>query len=574
MSEAKSLPEMLRSSCLKWGEKPAMLYNDGGFKPVSYTELLATVHSWASVIRPLGLQRGERVCIQSESCKEWAYFDWACQTLGIVVVPIYPTLPADQTQYIVGDCGARFVISSTPEQAAKTQGFEVEGKPVQVFFLKGKEGSIEDLAAKNTAQIPIDEWNASIDMAQPDDLATIIYTSGTTGPPKGAMLAHRAFTFICEQALQTVRFNQNDTFLSFLPMSHVYERVAGQVLPISCGATIAYAKSLMTLANDMVAVKPTIMLCVPRFLEATRDRIIDSMEKQPPLRRKLFAWALAQGLAKQEGKFAPFAGLLDKLVGARIRERTGGHIRFFVSGGAALPPHVSQFYIAFKLHVLQGYGLTETAAASALNHPENNRPDTVGPPIAGVEISLAADGEILVRGPSRMIGYWNLPKETSEAIDSDGWFHTGDIGVFEGKLLKITDRKKDLLILANGKNVAPQPIENMLRESPFISEAVLFGDNNEYVYGLIIPNWERLRAELHLTLANHELMSNDAAKALIKSEIDKVNKKLADFEKVKKHALLDAEFSIESGELTPSLKVKRKVVREKYATVLSDLARN
>ncbi|HEY3782119.1 MAG TPA: long-chain fatty acid--CoA ligase [Fimbriimonadaceae bacterium] len=568
--EAKSLPAMLRSSCLKWGEKPAMLYNDGGFKPVSYTQLLDTVHSWASVIKTLGLQRGERICIQSESCKEWAFFDWACQTLGIVVVPIYPTLPADQTQYIVQDCGARAVVSSSPEQAAKVEGF----KEVRVLFLKGKEGSLEDLAAKLTAKIPMDEWNASIDQAQPEGLATIIYTSGTTGLPKGAMLAHRAITFICEQALQTVKFDEKDTFLSFLPMSHVYERVAGQALPISCGATIAFTKSLMTLANDMVTIKPTIMLCVPRFLEATRDRIIDGVEKQPPLRRKLFGWALAQGVAKQEGKFAPFAGLLDKLVGAKIRERTGGNIRFFVSGGAALPPHVSKFYIAFKLIVLQGYGLTETTAASCLNEPGNNRPDTVGPPIAGVDVSLAADGEILIKGPSRMMGYWNLPKETAEAIDADGWFHTGDIGVFEGKLLKITDRKKDLLILANGKNVAPQPIENMLRESPFISEAVLFGDSNEYIYGLIIPNWERLRAELKLTSANHDLVSDPAAKALIKSEVDKVNKKLADFEKVKKHALLDAVFSVESGELTPSLKVKRKVVREKFASELSDLARN
>ena len=546
-----------------------MLYSDHGFKPISYSRLFEIVHSYAGVIRSFGLNKGDKIAIQSESCKEWAFVDWASQTLGIVVVPIYPTLPTDQTQYIVSDSGASIVIASSQDQAAK-----VAGMPgVKSIPLKGSDDSVDAMAVKNVGEIPMDVWEASIDGVNLDDIATIIYTSGTTGPPKGAMLPHRAICFVCESALETLPINDQDTFLSFLPMSHVYERVAGQALPISAGGTIAYAKSLMTLANDMLTVKPTVMLCVPRFLEATRDRILDAVKKDTPLKQKLFQMALDQGAKKVDGQFAPLAWLLDILVGQKIRARTGGRIRFFVSGGAALPPHVSRFYRAFGLNVLQGYGLTETTAATCINHPDRNRPDTVGEPLKGLELKIASDGEILIRGPSRMAGYYNLPKETAEAIDSEGWFHSGDIGVFEGAHVKITDRKKDLLILANGKNVAPQPIENKLRESPLITEAVLFGDGSESIYGLIIPNWDRLRGQLSSSATNEELISLDVAKQAIRAEVDKVNKTLADFEKVKRHTLLDAEFTIEGGELTPSLKVKRKVVKEKYSEALEALKR-
>lgn len=566
--EAKNLGDMLRRSCRTYAGKPAMLVPTGSeFKPITYAELWDCTLSCAAALQNLGLKRGDRVALQSENCAEWSVLDWACRVLGIVLVPIYPTLPTDQTQYIVKDSGASLVVSSTPEQAAK-----VAGLGIKTILLKEGSESLTKLAESLGA---LDEGvaNAEIDQTQLGDLTTIIYTSGTTGPPKGAMLDHRAIAFICEQAKFSVPFNSEDLFLSFLPMSHVFERVAGQALPISCGATVAYSKSLLTLGSDMLAVKPTVLLCVPRFLEATMDKILDGVKKQPPLRQKLFHWALGQGKAKLHGGFAPFAGLLDKLVGAKIREKTGGRIRYMVSGGAALPPHVADFYLAFGLNVLQGYGLTETTAATCVNHPDKNKPHTVGPPIEGVEVKIAADGEILVRGPSRMMGYFNLPEATAEAIDAEGWFHTGDIGEWEGKNLKITDRKKDILVLANGKNIAPQPIENKLKESPLIAEVVLFGDGNEYVYGLVIPNFDRLREELGSTAEDAALAASPEAKARIKTEIDQVNRTLADFEKVKRHALLAATFTIESGELTPSMKVRRKVVREKYADALKDLQR-
>lgn len=550
-----------------------LVHRDGEFRPISYSQLWDEACRAASALKRLGLERGDRMCIQSENCVEWAFADWGAQILGVIVVPIYPTLPADQSRHIMRDCGARLILSGKGQEE-KAQG--VDGLEV-VPWNESREnaGWFASTAAGTMQPAPSDsEIDVEIGAASPEDVATIIYTSGTTGVPKGAMLQHRAFTSLMHAIPSSLPVNDRDTFLSFLPMSHVYERVAGQVLPISCGATIAYARSIATLAGDMVAVRPTIMLCVPRFLEATMDRIKDAVAKQSGMKQRLFRWALAQGMKRAHGQFAPLAGLLDGLVGKKIRERTGGRIRFFVSGGAALPPQVSYFYMAFRLKVLQGYGLTETTAASCVNHPDDNRPWTVGPPIPSIEIDIAGDGEILIKGPSRMLGYFNMPEETKAAIDEEGWFHTGDIGEMEDGYLKITDRKKDILVLANGKNVAPQRIENLLKESPLISEAVVFGDGMDYACALIIPNFDSLRQQIDgAPKDDPTLATNEKAISLIKAEIDRMNKSLADFERVKSHVLLARPLTIEAGELTPTLKVKRKVVREKYAKEIEEMKR-
>ncbi|MBI5707131.1 MAG: long-chain fatty acid--CoA ligase [Armatimonadetes bacterium] len=571
--EVNTLGRMLRASCRTWKDKAAQIYpSDGSWKTVTYTELWEKARAYAGALQSLGLKKGDRVAIQSENRIEWSWVDWGCQCLGVVLVPIYPTLPADQAQYIVQNSGAKVVIAGDETQAEKARGLP-EVRVIQLF--EGAE-SMTALAESHASDLEDQELNASIDSVGPQDVATFIYTSGTTGPPKGAMLAQESGPWLLANVVKSLPIDHRDTFLTFLPMSHVFERVAGQWLPISCGATCAYSKGLLTLANDLMAVKPTILLCVPRFLEATRDKILDGTKKAKPLQRRLLAMAMSLGVKKARGGFAPFFPILNAIVGKKIRARVGGNIRFFVSGGAALPPPVAEFYMAFGLHVLQGYGLTETTAASSVNHPDRSKYWTVGEPIAGVEIKLAEDGEILIRGKSVMLGYHSLPKETAEAIDAEGWFHSGDIGEWEGKHLKITDRKKDLLILANGKNVAPQPIENRLKESPWIQEAVLFGDGKEYVFGLIVPNFERLAAkykdEGRAFANNHAMAEDEAVKALLKDEISGINKGLADFEKVKRYALVDASFSVETGELTPSLKVKRKVVKEKFAEVLKDLS--
>lgn len=572
VNQPNSLGALLFQSCERWADRPAvMLHEKGGWQTIPYRDHLGRVRALAAALRSIGLSKGDRLVLLGENSYEWALADWAAQTLGIVTVPIYPTLPADQAQYIARDCGAKVAAIGSQELAHRLAGLE----GLTLVGLKPVEG-LPDLRGDGQT-LPDDEWRASVESIDREDLATIIYTSGTTGPPKGAMLPHRAFTSLCSHIRSTLPVDEHDVFLSFLPLSHVYERFAGHVLPVSVGAAIAHARSIATLASDMEAVRPTIMLCVPRFLESIRGRVMDSMAKQPSLRRKLFEWALSQGIRRSHGKFAPFAGLLDSLVGKKIRARLGGRIKFFVSGGAALPRHVADFYLAFRIDVLQGYGLTETCAASALNHPDRNDPDTVGEPIEGVKIEIAPDGEILIGGDCVMAGYYGLPEATAAAIDDQGWFHTGDIGEWVGGRLKITDRKKDLIILANGKNVAPQNIENRLRESDLIAEAVLFGDGMEYVCALIVPDFERLRRELPEVAAgwrtDADAATSPEVEQRIKAEIDRLNKTLADFERVKKHRLLDRGFSIESGELTPSMKVKRKVVREKYADLIESMRR-
>lgn len=559
-----------RTVQLHGGKVSHMIPSKGGYTSLTYAEVYDQIYEYAKVLWSLGLRRGDRLVIVGDTCFEWALTDWAAQTLGVVTVPIYPTLPADQANYIALDCGAKFAVCEDTKQAQKLPELR------SVCFSKSNEiDGILDVPI--TDELTREQWDDEIGKGSGQDLATIIYTSGTTGNPKGAMLRHESFVSLSDSIERTVPIYHTDVFLSWLPLSHVFERYAGHVLPMYLGATVAYAGSVTTLASDMQKVNPSVVLCVPRFLDSVRARIVDSVRKKGGISEKLFDLALSQGLKKYRGGVAPLAGILDKVVGAKIRARMGDRFRFFVSGGAALPPAVTEFYLAFGICVLQGYGLTETTAASALNMPDTNDPTTVGPLIDGVEGKIAPDGEILLRGKAIMAGYYNLPEETAACIDSEGWFHTGDIGEFKGDKLKITDRKKDLLVLGNGKNVAPQPVENRLKESEYIGEVLLLGDGMDACAALIVPDYERVSAYLATTGQNAESLSAmvemDEVKQLIAAEIKRANAQLADFERVKRHILIGKAFSVEDGELTPSLKVKRKVVKEKYAEQISKLSK-
>ncbi|QYK52458.1 MAG: long-chain fatty acid--CoA ligase [Fimbriimonadaceae bacterium] len=565
VTPSKSLGAQMRSSAARWPERISHMIPQGKeFVSVTFSEFEQQVFESAQALHNLGLRKGDRLAIIGETSFDWALVDWGCQTLGIVSVPIYPTLPADQAQYIADDCGAKLVICSDAKQSEK-----ISRIPVLVW--KEGEGETYKSHAANS-ELTFEKWADICDSVETDALATLIYTSGTTGNPKGVMLSHKNFLSLNINIQNSLPVDENDVFLSWLPVSHVFERYAGHALPVSIGATIAYATSITTLASDMAKVKPTILLAVPRFLESLKSKILDGVAKKKPIEQKLFHLTLSQGLKKFRGEFAPLAGILDKVVASKVRERTGGRLRYIASGGAALAPHVAEFFLALNINVLQGYGLTETCAASSLNPPDQNKPWTVGVPIGGVEIKIAADGEILQRGDSVMSGYYNLPQETSEAIDAEGWFHTGDIGEFEGKHLKITDRKKDLLVLGNGKNVAPQPVENRLKESEYIAEVVLLGDGMEHCCALVIPDFERVETWLKSQGQSQpdpsKLVLRDDVKQLIRSEIDAANKKMADFERVRKHVLVPKAFSVDDGELTPSMKVRRKVVKEKYADLI------
>lgn len=532
----------------------------GDFRAVTYHDFGRQVHDVAGAIRSAGLVKGDRLAILSENCYEWSVVDWACQCLGVIVVPIYPTLPADQVQYILQDCDAKLVLAGDAHQRAKVADFPTE-------MLRGPESFVERAAGQPFAN---EEFHALIDAVTPADIATIIYTSGTTGVPKGVILSHRAIVHVVDEVPRTIQVTNSDVFLSFLPQSHVYERIATQFLAINCGATIGFVKNLASIANDIQVIRPTVMMCVPRFLESFAGRVQDAVKKQSPLKQKLFDLALKQGLTKVRGGFAPLYPFLDRIVLEKVRARTGGRMRYFVSGGAALPTHVAEFYMALGLDVLQGYGLTETTGPCAVNRPDFNDYRTVGQPL-GAEIRIAEDGEILVRGPGNMDGYWRKPEETAAVLDQEGWFHTGDIGEFVEGRLRITDRKKDILVLANGKNVAPQPLENRLKVSPYIAEAVVFGDGLDHCVALILPDEAKVREALNLA-GDVDLTDRADVRALIKKELDLLNKQVANFEMVKKFALINRAPSVENGELTPTMKVKRRVTRENYSELLSTLA--
>lgn len=559
IGEAKSLGDLFHANCERFGPKAAFQWRTkAGVESLSFSQAHERVRGYASGLVEAGLQRGDRLVLVCETCLDWAMVDWACQTLGIVLVPVFPSLPADQAGYIAQDCGAALVVAQDDKEAAKFEGF----RTVLVSAL-----------ASSPASLSVEDWRARAAEVNREDVATWIYTSGTTGQPKGAMLRHAGFLDLSDSVRDAYGIDERDTFLSFLPLSHVFERYAGHFLPFSVGATVAYAGSLASLMTDMATMRPTIMCAVPRFFENMRQKILDNAEGQKPVQRWMFSLALSQGAAKSKGGFAPLFGLTDKLVGSKVRAKTGGRIRFFVSGGAALAPTVGVFFNSVGLKILQGYGLTETTAATCLNLPDDNRPWTVGPPIPCVEVRLAEDGEILVRGSTVMVGYHNLTEATAEALDSEGWFKTGDIGEFEGAFLKITDRKKDILVLANGKNIAPQKLESKLKESQWIAEAVVFGDGMEHCAAMIVPDPERLQGWLkqHGGGTLQEAVAREDVRAMLKAEVDAANRSLADFERIKRHVLVGATFSVETGELTPSLKVKRKFVREKYAAELEPI---
>jgi long-chain acyl-CoA synthetase len=533
------------------------------------------VHGFAAYLFSQGITGGDVVAIFAESSSDWAAADWAITSLGAISVPIFPTLVPQTVAYILEDSGAKLCIVGDARLEKKFDDAVVLLKK-SVPKVLIKEAVCEDASAHYSEGM----WRDSCAERKPGDLAAIIYTSGTTGEPKGAMLSHEAFVFQCKTIRANLPVDSTDRFLSFLPLSHVYERMGGHYFPISCGADIAYAESLKTLANDIVLARPTIMTIVPRFLEGVRTKIVSGAESAPAVKRILFNSAVKRGPRRLRNnlKYSGILGrFLDEVVGEKVRARFGGRIRFFVSGGAALPLDLAEFYAAFGLKIIQGYGLTETAPVISLNHPDRNHADSVGEILHGIEVKIADDGEILMRGPTRMSGYHGKPAETKEAIDGAGWFHTGDIGHAKGNRLWITDRKKDIIVMSNGKNVAPAMIENKLKSSRYVDEAMVIGDDMDHIAALIVPAFDILKrfcqskgiGESH----NAEMLGHPEVAQLLKKEIETANSTLADFEKVKGYRILSVPWTQETGELTPSLKVRRKIVKEKFREKIAELTK-
>ena len=567
---------------------------DNVYKGISYKELKEETDLFAYGLTEIGLKKNDCVALISENRPEWVYSDFAMQMLGIINVPLYPSLTSDSIEYILNDSEAKAIIVSTGFQLNKVLKIIKNCKHLKqiIIFNEHEDGEgktniltfkqIQEKGKNNKKKYP-ELLKKTANEIKENDVCTIIYTSGTTGEPKGVILTHRNIISNVNAALEIFPITKDDIFLSFLPLCHIFERMAGYYTAFAAGCTIYYAESIEKVATNLQEAKPTLMTSVPRLFERIQSRIIKNVESQSVTKQKIFYWALDTGkkfvAAKKKGS-VPFTlvakhRVADKLVFKKLRERTGGRLRFFISGGAALSKELGEFFEAVGLQIVEGYGLTESSPVIAANKPDDYKFGTVGKPLPGVEIKIASDGEILARGPNIMQGYFKKKKETEETI-VNGWLHTGDIGVFDTDgFLMITDRKKHLFKTSAGKYIAPTPIENIFLSSKYIDQFVLIGDRRMFLSALIVPDYEALKeyADAHKITYSSEsdLTNNDQVYKLIEDDMAKLQKKLANYERVRKFALLDKPFTIETGEITPSLKIKRKVVEKKYNYLIEQM---
>lgn len=571
----------------------ALMHKVGGaWRPVSHATVLERVRHIALGLTQLGVAPGDRVGILAENRPEWALADYACICSGIVDVPVYPTLPAEQIPYILNNSGTKVLFVSTAVQAQKIASIRSEVPELQWvigFDATKADGcdmtlaELEALGATQDSPEAATKFKADALAVKPDHLLTLIYTSGTTGNPKGVMLTHDNVYSNCIATQQSIPLAGGDVALSFLPLSHIFERMGDYYL-FSNGVTIAYAESIDTVPINMQEVRPTLMMSVPRLYEKIYARVLENAVAAGGVKARIFFWARAVGerwanekLAGREprGLLAWQYGIAQKLVFSKLKERTGGRMRFFISGGAPLSPQINKFFYSAGLTILEGYGLTETSPVISANTIANFRIGTVGKPIAGVDVRIASDGEILTRGPHVMTGYYKAPEATADAIDHEGWFHTGDIGEIDDGFVKITDRKKDIIVTAGGKNIAPQPIENRLKTNKYVSQAVMIGDKRKFLIVLIVPNWDQVEkwaAERNIVWTSRaELLNMPTIQSKMEQEVKGELTGLGSYETPKKVGLLEHDFSIERGELTPKLSVKRRVVEKTNADVIERL---
>ena len=593
----KSVPDMLRNHSTHFADHMALRYwRQGKLHLLKYPQFYERALMVARGLRKFGVGAGDRIAILSENRAGWVIADMGILILGAVTVPIYPTSTPEQIEYMLVNSGARFVFVSSKYQYAKL--LKIRKSIPGVLQASAYERFIGDPSlpichfytlSEIDDPITPDEkksLEAGIDAIGLEDLLTIIYTSGTTGVPKGVMLTHRNMLHGAYWAgLKTSMVRDNDTMLSFLPMSHVLERVNGYYTTIVNGCELTFADSIEKVPENMIEYKPTIMVSVPRLFEKAYSRIFETVHDMSVLKRWIFHKSVAAGRRYAEHRYVraekvPFGvafgnWLGEILVFKKLRGRLGGTLRAFCSGGAPLDRTINEFFWAIGVPILEGYGLTETSAAISLNTPKQVRFGSVGTPIEGMEFKVEADGEILVRGPCVTRGYWNDPASTAEAF-SDGWFKTGDVGKIDDEgYVYITDRKKELIITAGGKNIAPQPIENELKLDKYISQAFVFGDRKPYLTALIVPNFDRLvefAGENHINYFDmDDLVMHEPVEELLEQRIAEVNAKLPRWETIKRFILLPRDFSIEGGELTPTLKLKRKVIVEKYRDRIEEM---
>lgn len=587
----ETIISMVQERMRKHPEKPALAHKvNGVYRDISWGELGQRVKRAALGLIALGVKPKDKVCLMSKNCPEWVVADLGIIFAGAVNVPIYHTNKGSQISYIVNDAEAEILIVGCKEKLDEIIAVRHQVPQLQkIIVISGWTGtgdaqvmSFQDLlelgASRQDLGAELDQRMAAV---AENDLVSLVYTSGTTGPPKGVMLSHKNFLSNAKACQEVLDIRNGHTCLSFLPLSHVFERMAGYYLMLMAGVRIAYAESFYTVPQNLLEVRPEYAISVPRLYEKIYVKIKQTAARSSWLHRKVFQWALRVG---EKYRFHPENrgpllklqhGLADRLVYRKIKQQLGGRIRFFVSGGAPLAKEIAEFFYALGITILEGYGLTETAPVLAVNTHKHLKFGTVGPPIPGVKIKIAEDGEILASGPNVSAGYYKKPEETAKSF-RNGWFYTGDIGEIDGDgYLCITDRKKDIIVTSGGKNVAPQNIENVLKADKYISQVVVYGDRRKYLTALIVPNFENLeryaRDRKIEFYSREELVNNEKVVSMMEKRVKMAQEGLPNFEQVKKFRLLPREFTQEDGELTPTLKIKRRVVAQKYRRLFESM---
>ncbi|HHE31369.1 MAG TPA: long-chain fatty acid--CoA ligase [Chlorobaculum parvum] len=571
-------------------EAPIARKINGAYVPISYTSLEEDYHHLAAFLKDKGIKRGDRVAILSENRPGWYLADMAILSLGAIDVPLYPSLPPNQLEYILNNCGAKGIIVSNMLQLGKILSIWPKLSELNLVIVMNKlDEPIDDVIELSQAKsegktlMQASPWLLDGIKTEPDDVATIIYTSGTTGQPKGVMLTHRNLCENVKSCSTVIRLDQTDSSLSFLPLSHAYERTGGYYLLFACGARIYLAESVETISMNITEAKPTIIFTVPRLFDRMKANMIKAVAKEGGVKEKIFYWAVSTGEKYHnqlaEGKVSPIVNvqhkLADKLVYHKLREKFGERLRYFVSGGAALPQKTGEFFQSIGITILEGFGLTETSPVTNVNRPENVKFGSVGPPVKNVEVRIAQDGEILLKGPNIMKGYWKDDEATAKVI-KDGWFYTGDIGEIDADgYLKITDRKKHIIVTSGGKNIAPLPIENLILESPYVDQTMVVGEKRPFLVALIVPDFQKLKefaAEQNQSASSpKELIARKEVVQIYEKLLRSVSRQLATHEKVRKFLLLEQSFSIENGLMTPTLKLKRKEISKRYNNEIDKL---
>ena len=588
---ADNLPALLFEQAARQGDRPFLWRkSDGAWRATSYGEAARQVNLLARCLVGLGVEPGDRIALVSENRPEWLIADHAIMAVGALTVPPYVTNTTADHAYILTHSGAKGVIVSTAALAQRLLPAAIESPDVKFVI------SIEDPATAQRAVLRQLSWEDALreGEAQPDDIAErvarqkrsdvccLIYTSGTGGRPKGVMLSHGAILHNCRGAhdvLQQIGLD-DEVFLSFLPLSHSYEHTAGQFFPVSLGGQIYYAESVDKLTDNMAEVRPTLILAVPRLYEVMHQRIVRAMEKMPSFRRRMFELALRLGRKRYQAPRSLSLGekildrLCDILVRRKAAQRFGGRLKAFVSGGAPLNEEIGLFFTALGVRILQGYGQTESAPVASVNQPVKVKLHTVGPPLTATEFRIAEDGEILIRGELVMSGYWRDPESTAMAL-RDGWLHTGDIGRLDGDgYLQITDRKKDIIVLSGGDNVAPARIEGFLLLEPEIAQAMVVGDKRPHLVALLVPDAEFARHWARENKAAGEMadwVKLEPFQKTMAAAIERVNKSLSNLEKIRRFILAAEPFTIENEMLTPSMKIRRHKIRERHGAALDAL---